>query len=99
MAQRKFKFGDIVRVDWRDACGWDGWKPLDRLPEDGAMLTSTTGFFIKQSKHGIWLAGLVNEDRLVNGVSFVPSGMVLKTTRVARQKAHYFPLSRRKGTR
>ena len=97
MAKRKFKFGDVVRVDWRDACGWDGWKPLEKFPADGAMLTSTVGFFLKQSKHGIYLAGLVNEDRLMNGTSFVPSGMVIKTTLIARQKTHCFPTPRQKG--
>ena len=97
MAKRKFKFGDIVRVDWRDACGWDGWKGQKDLPEDGAMLTATVGFFIKQSKHGIYLSGLVNEDSRINGSSFVPSGMVVKTTLIAHRKTHIFPPARRKG--
>ena len=61
MAKRKFKFGDVVRIEWRDASGYSGWLYPDELKEDGAMVTATIGHFVKQSKYGIYLsaAGLM----------------------------------------
>lgn len=97
MAKRKFKLGDIVRIDWRDASSRDGWIKPDDLPEDGAMLTSTVGFFLKQSKHGIFLAALINENNQVNDSSFIPRGMVLKTFLLKKHETHGYGLSRRKG--
>ncbi len=86
MPKRKLKFGDIVRVDWRDAAGYGGWMALDELKVDGAMITATVGHFVGQSKYGIYTAALMNQNQRLNDVSFVPRGMILKTTFVSRPK-------------
>lgn len=86
MAKRKFKFGDVVRIEWRDASGYSGWLYPDDLYEDGAMITSSVGHFVRQSKHGIYLAALMNQNHRLNDVSFVPRGMILKTTFITRPK-------------
>ena len=86
MAKRKFKFGDIVRVDWRDAAGYAGWLYPDDLQKDGAMITTSIGHFIGESKYGIWTAAMMNQNHRLNDVSFVPRGMILKTTFVSRPK-------------
>lgn len=86
MAKRKLKFGDIVRIDWRDASGYTGWLYPEDLQEDGAMVTASVGHFVKQSKHGIYLSALMNQNHRLNDVSFVPRGMILKTTFVSKAK-------------
>jgi hypothetical protein len=86
MAKRKFKFGDIVQLEWRDAAGHTGWLHADDLAEDGAMFTTSTGTFVKESKHGIYTAGMVNVRKSLNDVSFVPRGMITKTTLIRRRQ-------------
>ncbi len=86
MAKRKFKFGDIVRVEWRDASGYMGWLYPEDLKEDGAMVTASVGHFVGQSKYGIYITALMNQNHRLNDVSFVPRGMITKTTFISKAK-------------
>lgn len=86
MAKRKLKFGDIVRVEWRDAAGYGGWIYPNEIKEDGAMITASVGHFVQQSKYGIYISALMNQNQRLNDVSFVPRGMILKTTFISRPK-------------
>ena len=75
----------IVEIIWDDATELDGWKELHEEEETKPCLILSVGFLVKQTKNHIVIAQDLSHDRMRNGRSQIPRGMV-KQLKVLKRK-------------
>ena len=75
----------IVEVVWDDATELKGWKEEHEDEELKPCLILSVGFLVKKTKTHIVLAQDQSHDRMRNGRSQIPIGMV-KTIKTLRKK-------------
>ena len=68
----------LVEVLWDDATELDGWQEEHEEEELKRCLILSVGFLVKKTKSHIVLAMDLSHDRMRNGRSQIPLGMVQK---------------------
>ena len=67
---------DLVEVIWDDATEIDGWKEEHEEEELKPCLILSVGFLVAKTKTHIVIAQDLSHDRMRNGRSQIPRGMV-----------------------
>jgi hypothetical protein len=75
----------LVEVLWDDATELKGWKEEHEEEELKPSLILSVGFLVKKTKTHIVIAQDLSEDRMRNGRSQIPMGMV-KRIKVLKKK-------------
>jgi hypothetical protein len=78
----------LVHVTWRDAEGDTSWMNIDEVREETRKTelcpNETVGWILEETKNWLVTCNTLgwNGDWLLNGISRIPTGMVLKITRL-----------------
>jgi hypothetical protein len=78
----KLKEGTLLEVFWHDSFGCAEWIPKELEPE--LIEVKQLGYFIRQTKKGIFLATGIptGAHQNVLGISFIPKGCITKIRRL-----------------
>lgn len=82
------KFGDLVYIEWTDACEKSGWKSLVEASRiDDEVQVKTIGFFLKQTKDFIIVSCCIGATKKndVGGVWQIPLAWITKKKRIPLQ--------------
>lgn len=77
----KKKFGDIIYLEWIDACEISGWKSFeDAIKIPNEVHVRTRGFFLNQTKEFVIIAHSIGKSKQndICGVMHIPLAWIKK---------------------
>ena len=75
----KLPLGKLVKVNWLDHCGFEGWHDLESLLKITPVEVSSVGHIVVLAEDWIILAADVSEDGM-NGVSLIITSCIQSCT-------------------
>lgn len=85
MVKRKYKFGDMLYIEWIDACSREGWRNVQTaldIPDE--VLCFSSAFYIGENKFFITIAHTigVSDKNDINGIIHIPIAWIKKIKKI-----------------
>jgi len=79
---RKYKFGEILLVKWRDSTHLDGWQSSEAAKNMGMITCNTVGMFHSQDDISIEICSTVADNEQVLNPLAIPQGCIINIIRL-----------------